>query len=93
MHEIEVTALGATCTCGWSFQSLTGSEAQWVATKHAEKNRPSIIRDRRFDSIECSQECLHKEQMGEYADPAVWHHMNCPNHTSACCLGPVQEED
>ena len=48
MHIIEVTAQGVSCNCGYSYKSLTGSEAQWVGQRHAQANRPSLVRDLRF---------------------------------------------
>lgn len=33
----------------------------------------------------CSMDCVMKVNMGPDADPDVWHHSECPNHTSACC--------
>ena len=33
----------------------------------------------------CSMDCVMKVNMGPNADHDVWHHPDCPNHTTACC--------
>lgn len=33
----------------------------------------------------CSDDCRNRVGMGEHADRSVWHHIDCPNHTTACC--------
>jgi hypothetical protein len=37
--------------------------------------------------VTCTDACIAGEGMGPYADKSVWHHMDCPNHTTACCPG------
>ena len=39
----------------------------------------------RPDEQPCSMDCVMKVNMGPNADPDVWHHSDCPNHTTACC--------
>lgn len=39
----------------------------------------------RTSAQSCSQECLTEVGMSDNADSTMWHHPDCPNHTSACC--------
>lgn len=42
--------------------------------------------------IACSTECRNEIDKGANTD-AHWHHKNCPNHTSACCMGDEPNHD
>lgn len=39
----------------------------------------------------CSPECVDGVDKGVYADESVWHHTECPNHTTACCSANDKE--
>jgi hypothetical protein len=98
-HIVVASVFRVHCTCGFFFNALTASETRRIAAIHASENRPSIIiKDEREEHVVnplegCTIECLGHDGMGKYADHSTWHHLDCPNHTTACCEGRLTEED
>lgn len=88
MHIVKFFTTGFACSCGTKENTITGAQARRHTYLHARKHSPAIMLDCRG----CSQECIDNVDRGKDADPEVWHHLDCPNHTMACCPGRETEE-
>lgn len=96
MHHITVHVDHVHCSCGFYMNDLDTKTARTLATEHGDKNRPSIVVDltnveklEQHGIVVCSEACLNNVHRAETAD-ANWHHITCPNHSSACCYGRTQ---
>jgi len=49
MHTIHAAAPGVSCSCGYKEDTKTRNEADKLAKKHADENKPSYIEPRKGD--------------------------------------------